>query len=142
MPVQVAEFRRANDRFINLRIVSQNRWGEITAIEGSMQGILGGRNPAIANRPQRYHFYINVNNIKTNQIPEVWILDPPEENILHVNIWPPARCIDLNRDLPHVCWGGNIRIWAQMEVHQRQLLALLEMLRTVLNTQDFGSPAR
>lgn len=142
MPVQQPEFRKAHNNYFDLRAKSWNRFGEITAIEGSVEGILGGRNMSIALRKIRYRFYINVTNIRSSEIPDVWILDPPDHYIYHINIHHPQFCIDLSLDLPLVCWGENSAIWARAPIHARMLDQLLYLLKSLLNKQNFASPAR
>lgn len=142
MPVQEPEFRKAQDQYLDLRVRSRNRFGEITAIEGSVEGILGGRNMSIARKPIRYRFYINVTNIRSDQIPAVWILDPPDQYIRHVNIHQAQLCSDLGRSLPLVCWGENAIIWASAPIHARRLSQLLYLLKSLLNSQNFGSASR
>lgn len=142
MPVQQHEFLQAKNIWLDLEIVSTNRWGEIMAVRGSMEGILGGRNSSIAKRKIRYHFYINVSNIRSSIIPDFWITYPPDHSILHANIFPSNYCRDLNSYLPSLCWGENKIRWAQLDIPKRTLYALLNMAKDVLNNQNFESPAR
>ncbi|MCX7972968.1 MAG: hypothetical protein N3B16_00505 [Candidatus Aminicenantes bacterium] len=142
MPVQQHEFLQAKSTWPDLEIVSTNRWGEILAVRGSMEGILGGTNFTIAKRKIRYGFYVNVSNIRSSMIPDFWILSPPANSILHVNIFAPNYCPDLNSYLPSLCWGENKLRWKNLEIPKRTLFALLIMAKDVLNNQNFESRTR
>jgi len=141
MGVSDGEFKKVYIDNFTATIAGRNAYKEIMAIIITLRGKMGGRGP-FSNRDVNYKVYINVNNIRSDQIPHLFFLDPPDEKIKHVNIFRPAACGDLGKNLPHLCWGEYQNYWAQLEPYNRTLMALIKCAETVLKNQNLSSPAR
>lgn len=123
---------------------ARNRFGEISAVSVKVKGIRGGRGRS-AQDTVWYTALIDVEHLRGDQIPPVFILAPQDRDIYHVNIFPPAPCPLLGgQPYPHVCWGDYGPEWARLREHRhnRTLVALVARLSIVLQAQNFGSCAR
>jgi hypothetical protein len=141
MGVSEGEFKKVYVDNFTAIVAGRNAYKEIKAIIITLRGKLGGRSPQ-KNREVNYKVYINVDNIRSDQIPHVFFLEPSEDLIQHVNIFHPARCEDLGKNLPHLCWGEYDHYWAGLAAHNRTLMALLRCAESILKSQNLKSPAR
>ena len=120
MAVSSQEFTLALGRFLSLQAVASNGQGEITVVTVEIDGIRGsgGR---WRNRPVRYRLLIDVSSLPPARLPTVWVLDPPDSAITHVNIFRAAMCPLLGTALPHLCWGNFPAQWVMVEESRRTL---------------------
>ncbi|MBD3192737.1 MAG: hypothetical protein GF308_19010 [Candidatus Heimdallarchaeota archaeon] len=102
-----------------------------------IKGIKGGKGLR-RNSPVNYRCFINVSGWPNIDEVDIWFLKPPNDEIKHVNIFPPRDCPYLGRRLPYLCYGN---LNTKLEGHET-LLFFLGGLKTVLNNQNFSSPAR
>jgi hypothetical protein len=111
----------------------------ITGIRGSSRSRMGVRRTVV------YECLIDTSHIRGSSIPVVWVHQPPDEKIQHVNIWRLDRseyCRWLSRTIPSLCWGSYEYGWAEADAHQRTLGALLEYIKQFLQEENHDSPAR
>lgn len=141
MGVSDGEFKKLWSVNPSAKIVNRNQFKEISGIEVQVQGIKGGSR-ANANSKIWYTVFIDVDNIRSEEIPRVYILNPQESQIFHVNIFHPAWCQKKACDLPHVCWGTYHGDWQNTEKFNRTLYSLVQRLEMLLKSQNFSSPAR
>ncbi len=95
-----------------------------------------------ANRRQWYRVFIDIDTIRSENIPDVFVLDLADNQIQHVNIFHPQMCRQLNRQLPKICWGDYRSEWNRIKRHNRTLVSLVKRLEMLLSEQNFNSPAR
>lgn len=140
MGVPSKEFKAALGIYFSLAAVAtDDESGEITAVTVEIDGI--HRAKIRTSRPEKYRLFIDVHNIRS-ELPTVWVLDPPNERVGHVNIFEPTRCHALGKDLPRLCWGSYVEQWRNAPAQQRTLLALLQNIQQYLSHPNYSSPAR
>jgi len=143
MAVSRAEFTAANGFFFDLAIIGMNASNEITAIIATIRGINGSRSStARRGRPVDYRMLADVSALRSS-LPEGWIVHPNEDQVEHVNIWPPSLSCPLTGTRPpRICWGDGPGAWIQKPMAERTLSSFLEVARQVLNGANLSSPAR
>jgi hypothetical protein len=143
MAVSQAEFTAAKGFFFDLDIIGTNASGEITAIVATIRGINGSKSSTIRRkRPVDYRLLANVADLRSS-LPEGWIVFPKEDQVEHVNIWPPSLiCPLMGTRSPRICWGDAPEAWERKPTAERTLSSFLEVARQVLNGANLSSPAR
>jgi hypothetical protein len=88
MAVPPADFRAVKGHFLSLDALKTDSDGWVTAIAVTIEGIVGGEN--VRRRQDRilYRLLASVQDLQS-EIPTVWIASPRNEQIQHVNIFPP-----------------------------------------------------
>jgi hypothetical protein len=140
MGVSPQEFNQALGRFFSLQPVASNAQGEITVVTVAIDGIRGSGG-LWKRRPTRYQLLIDVSSLR-GQLPIVWVLDPADSAIGHVNIFPAATCPIVGKAYPYLCWGTFPPQWILIDESQRTLSGLLEYILQHLNHPNFASRAR
>ena len=141
MAVLFKEFKSCTGKFPSLRIRKRGVGGRILVVSVDFPGIRGGKGiSSYVNQRIYYKGIIDVSEIRSDTIPAVYILSPPDNEIKHVNIWGPQYCSFLGRDLPRVCWGANEITWKKLRPKSRTLLVFLELLSKAYMDQNFDSP--
>jgi len=84
-----------------------------------------------------YQLFIDLSNFP-NVIPDIFIINIPDEKIKHVNIFKPKFCPKLNKSYPFMCLG-NLKDELQ---RYRHLMAFLQGVKRILNNENYSSPAR
>lgn len=136
-----AEFRTALGQFFSLAAVKTAASGHIQVISVEIEGVRGSRG-ADSRRRERYRLLIDVTRMRL-ELPRVWVLDPKDTQIGHVNIYRAGdSCPLLAQPLPSLCWGTYPTQWSQARAEQRTLLALLQNVHQHLNNPNPDSPAR
>jgi hypothetical protein len=141
MGVSETEFRKLYTNNTTATVITRNAFKEISGLKVQVKGIKGGDRSDAATTLW-YTVFIDVDSIRSDVIPPVFILEPDEDHIRHVNVFHPQSCPKLGRSLPHVCWGGYNDYWRSQEKHNRTLVSLIKCLEKVLQNQNFGSRAR
>lgn len=145
MGITETEFAKLYSRNTTATRAARNRFGEISAVSLRVKGIRGGKKGAAAQEVVWYTVLIDVEHLRGSSIPTVFVLSPDDRDIRHVNVFPPAACPYLDgRALPHICWGGYVAQWRELEAHRhnRSLVSLVQRLEVVLQHQNFNSCAR
>ena len=133
-------------RLLDFLLHRSNRNGRqeqiITGVTVEIAGIAGGSN---GRRRRRYRLFADVTSIRT-ALPTVWVLDPPDSGINHVNIFHPAasvRCNRLNKSLPMFCWGSTTTArWGAVPPQHRLLEPFLGFVAEFLGKENHNSLAR
>jgi hypothetical protein len=136
------EFQASKQRFFDLEPVA-SRGELITAVAVAIEGIQGSPRRRAGDRVT-YRLLIDVTTLR-DTLPEIWVMEPPDERIGHVNVFPARPglvCPLVNRPLPHLCWGTFPDQWSSAAPAQRTLATLLEDIRQHLNRVNRNSPAR
>jgi hypothetical protein len=112
---------------------------KVLAVRVTVDGVRGGRSTA----PCAYQLIIDTSTMGT-EIPAVWIADPPDDEIKHVNIWRASHsfCRWAGTDLPSICWHTYARAWSRAPLTWRTLGAALEYVKQLLNTENHESVTR
>lgn len=84
-----------------------------------------------------YQLFIDLSNYP-NMMPDIFILNIPDDQIKHINVFHPKFCPKLNKAYPYMCLG-NLKEELQ---RYRHLMALLQGTKRVLNHENYNSPAR
>jgi len=141
-PMRRSGFGRLLDMLLLRSKRSRRQEQIITGVTVEIPGIAGGSN---GRRRRRYRLFANLTSIRT-ALPTVWVLDPPDSQIGHVNIYHPAasvRCSSLNKSLPMLCWGNTTtRRWAAVPPEHRLLEPFLCFLAEFLGKENHNSAAR
>src|SRR5262245_53166538 len=141
MAVSLDDFRSAKGQFFSLEPLSTDQAGSITAIAVSLAGIVGGPPARKDDRLQLYRLIASTTDLA--QMPFVWVLEPRDENITHVNIWRASRvCPFTQTKLPQICWGATATTWARLPADLRRLANMLDYARQLLAYQNMKSRAR
>lgn len=142
MAVPPADFRAVKGHFLSLDALKTDSDGWVTAIAVTIEGIVGGEN--VRRRQERilYRLLASVQDLQS-EIPTVWIASPRNEQIQHVNIFPPKLvCPFVGARLPNICWGTSDAAWKAAPPGERTLANLLEAARQVLAHTNMDSRAR
>jgi hypothetical protein len=133
------DFRRATGMFPSL-VPLATVGNEITAIAVTIGGISGG---TVHDRaPVNYRILASVRGLAT-QLPEIWIAQPENRQIRHMNVFQPnAVCPFTGDRLPTLCWGSSGVAWRNTPAPHRRLANLLEAVRQVLADANPNSRAR
>jgi hypothetical protein len=98
-----------------------------------IEGIIGSGN---TNKIE-YHLFVDLSNFP-NAMPDIFILNIPDEKIKHINVFPAKSVPKLNGSFPFICIG-NLKEELQK---YRHLMAFLQGVRRILNAENYNSPAR
>ena len=139
MGVSNSEYKRLWVRNNTAEVISRDAFGDISGIKLRVKGIRGGKGRR-SRETLWYTVFIDVETIRSDNIPRVWVMSPSEDAIKHVNIFHPIRCAKLGVDLPMICWGDYKREWANTPKYNRTLVSLVHRLEFVLSDQNFNSP--
>ena len=122
-----------------------SRSGRIYAVSVKVKGRRGGERGWVFRTPksrQVFEVILDVSNIES-EIPEAWVVSPPDSRIRHLNIFHGQHCPVLKKSLPKLCWGPDYAAqWGNAPRQHRTLGAAIEYLRQFLNDQNPDSPAR
>jgi len=121
-------------------ILFRNAYNEISGICVVLKGHQGGLGP---NKEKIiwYNVYIGIDKIRSEQIPRIFILEPPDHLIEHKNVFHPTFCVDLGRSLPHLCWGDYEKYWKRdLQRHDRTLVCLIRCAEKILGEQCLKPP--
>ena len=89
-----------------------------------------------------YRLLADVSDLDSG-LPEGWIVSPRENQIEHVNIWPPSvTCPFTMSRVPRICWGTSNSAWMAAPARTRTLANFLEVAKQVLAHANLNSPAR
>lgn len=132
IPVHISQFNQAQEVFHSLIPVAQSN-EFVYAITFKIEGIIGSKN----NSKIEYHLFTDLTNFP-NAMPDIFILEPNEQAIRHINVFPPKLCQKLNNVLPFICIGN---LTEELQKY-RHLMAFLEGVKLILNNENFNSPAR
>jgi len=98
-----------------------------------VNGIVGSGNKSKI----EYHLFIDLTNFP-NDMPDIFILKPSDASIKHINVFPPKHCPKLNGSFPFICIGN---LTEELQKY-RHLMAYLQGVRRILNSENYNSPAR
>jgi len=126
-----------NARKVISSIVPIREFGRIIGLQFKIKGIVGKGNK----RKITYHVIAFLDDWPDN-LPRVFIIYPPDEQIKHVNIYHPRSHPRLQRRLPEICWGNNVDEWRKVPPSRRTITLFLTYLMKVLNEENPYSPAR
>jgi hypothetical protein len=142
MGISETEFGKLYAMNTTASAAMRNAFREISGLRVQVKGIRGGSG-LNASAVVWYGIFVDVDNIRGDAIPPVWIESPSDSQIEHVNVFRANACPKLGTQLPLVCWGhGNAGNWADQPKHNRTLVSLIRRLENVLQTQNFDSRAR
>jgi len=129
----------ARKEYTQLNIVSFKN-NDVDLIAVTITGIRGGKDQS----PVKYRLLVDLDRFYDR--PVVWVVDPPDETIRHVNIWPhdfaDCHCQKLNKNLPNICLGTLKDDWAAQPQQNKTLLGFLNKIKSILSKENFKSPAR
>jgi hypothetical protein len=141
MTVSQAEFLAAKGHFMSLDIADAKGTGEITAIVVTVRGIRGGKSSFRRSEKVDYRLLADVSDLKAG-LPATWIVSPPADEVVHLNIFKPSSCPLTNTRLPYICWGVSASTWLAQPGGYRTLGNYLEVARSVLGSVNLDDPAR
>lgn len=98
-----------------------------------MDGIIGSGNA----QKIQYHLFVDLSNFP-NAMPDIFIINQPDDQIKHINVFPAKHMPKLNGSFPFVCIG-NLKDELQQ---YRHLMAFLQGVRRILGTENYNSIAR
>lgn len=81
--------------------------------------------------------FVDLSNFP-NIMPDIFILKPTEPEIRHINVFPPKTCQKLNGNFPYICIGN---LTEELQKY-RHLMAFLQGVKRILNSENYNSPAR
>lgn len=114
---------------------------DVAAVSVVVNGIRGGHHEGRVD----YHLIVDVSRLQLG-LPKIWVTEPADADIRHVNIWRDSHsdgfCSWLGVSLPHLCWFSFEAAWASAPAQSRTLGAALEYAKQLLNTENHDSPAR
>ncbi len=142
MPISMGQFNAVKNDYQTL-MVFRKVGNVISAVTIEIEGIVGG-NGNDRNNKIKYYCLIDLSRFPEN-IAKIFILNPPESKIKHVNIYHPRDCPILNKRLPEICSGNFERIIQNINtknINVMPLILLLTGLKRILNTQNHNDPAR
>lgn len=128
MPIHIQQFEEAKELFPTLKAVARKE-DFVFAVTVKIKGIVGqGNRTRIP-----YHMFIDLTNFP-NIMPDCFILNPPDEEIKHVNVFYPKLCPKLKKELPFFCIGN---IGKELQDY-RHLMAFLQGMKRIVNTETRG----
>ena len=132
MPIHKEQFEASKEIFPNLVPVAQS--GDfVYALTVKMDGIIGsGSNSKIL-----YHLFVDLTDFP-NAMPDIFIVNIPDNQIKHVNVFRPKVCPKLNGEFPYVCIGNL----ADELQKYRHIMAFLQGVRRILNAENYKDAAR
>lgn len=136
MVVKPREFLDAKKLFSKLTAVQMVK-AEIHVISADIPGIVGGHRTD----KQMYKILADVRSFP-RELPRVYVLHPPENQIRHVNIFHPEYCPITKTELPYLCPGMLENIWYQTPIQYRNLTTFLKSIKELLSHENHNSPAR
>ncbi|MHA1687479.1 MAG: hypothetical protein ACTSYD_13935 [Candidatus Heimdallarchaeaceae archaeon] len=101
-----------------------------------IKGIVGCCNKRIIT----YRCYCDLRNFPV-EAPDVFILDPPDSDIKHVNVFRPMYCDRKKKRLPYVCLGKYFDKWMSLDYKYRTFALIVQSLNTILHTENFNDRA-
>ena len=141
MSVSGDEFRKARTFWTSLEAIQFDGNGQITIVTVTMVGITGCKNERRRADPKPYRLLIDVQDLSS--LPEVWFLEPPDEQIEHLNVYHATKkCPITGTKLPRLCWGISDDAWRKATRSDRTLSQLLEVTGQLLSSVYPESAAR
>jgi len=137
MGVSGREFDALKRSNLTAEVTHRNEFNEISGIEITIQGIRGGSGPEALSRVW-YRVFLDVENIRSDQIPEAWVLAPPTALANHRFVTSLHYCPKHEQNLPWICLGhayqgdSYFTFWKELEKHNRTLFALIKCVETLL----------
>ena len=126
------QFNEAKEVFPTLKAVAQS--GEfVFAVVVTINGVVGSGDT----NKIPYQIFIDLSNYP-NVMSDMFILNIPDEQIKHINVFHPKFCPKLNKEYPFMCLG-NLKDELQ---RYRHVMALLQGTKRILNNENYNSPAR
>lgn len=101
-----------------------------------VEGIVGCCNKEIIT----YRCYCDLRNFPSEP-PDVFILDPPDDKIKHVNIFRPLKCKRKNKAYPVVCIGDSFVLWKSLNYKYRTFATIMKALKEILMKENFDDRA-
>ena len=134
--VPIAEFTETKKTYGSL-IAKKYDVNGIYICEAQVKGIRG-------NRSQTEVLYTVTFDLSSfpEALPQIFVKDPPDNQIMHANVFHASNCPFLNIPLPYLCPGALAGIWNTLPKDKRNLNVLLGGIHQILNIENFNSPAR
>lgn len=132
IPIHVDQFMATQEVFPSLIPVAKAK-NFVYAITVKIEGIVGSGSRAKI----QYHLFVDLTNFP-NAMPDIFIVNLPDHQIKHINVYHPKPCAKLNGSFPYICIG-NLKEELQK---YRHLMAFLQGVRRILNSENEKDPAR
>ena len=128
----MSQLEEAKELFPTLKAVAKK--DEIVfAITVEIKGVIGKGNM----NKIPYRCFIDLSNYP-NIMPDIYIINIPDDKIKHINVFQPKLCAKLNKDYPFMCLGN---LGDELQKY-RHIMAFLQGLKRILNNENLQSPAR